>query len=68
METIIQSLTRIENKIYSLSYDELPEYLQGVRDMINLINGEEPSDEVADTILNNLKVASAEVGEGQDEK
>lgn len=55
METILQSLTRIENEIYSVPYDDLTDYLQGVRDMINLVNGEEPSMEVADTILDNLK-------------
>jgi len=54
METTIQSLKRVEDRIYSLSYDDLSEYLQGVRDMMNLINGEEPSDEVADTILENI--------------
>jgi hypothetical protein len=55
METILQSLTRIENKIYSVSYDDLTPYLQGVRDMINLVNGEEPAGDIADTILDNLK-------------
>lgn len=50
-ETILQSLTRIEKEIYTLPYDDLPLYLQGVRDMINLINGEEDSIEVADTVL-----------------
>ena len=50
-ETIIQSLKRIEDKIYTVPYDELPAYLQGVRDMINLVNGEEPSDEIADNII-----------------
>ena len=54
MGTIIQSLKRVEGRIYSLPYDDLSEYLQGVRDMMNLINGEEPSDEVADTILDNI--------------
>lgn len=50
-ETITQSLTRIENKIYSIPYDNLTLYLQGVRDMMNLINGQEKSEEVANTIL-----------------
>ena len=53
-ETILQSLKRIEDIIYTEPYDDLTDYLQGVRDMINLINGEEPSDEVADTILENF--------------
>ena len=55
METITQSLTRIEKMIYTLPYDELTSYLQGVRDMINLINGEEPNDLIADTVIRNLK-------------
>jgi len=55
METILQSLTRIENIIYSVAYDDLTPYLQGVRDVINIVNGEEPSNDVADTIMRNLK-------------
>ena len=51
MKTIIQSLARVEKDIYTLPYDDLTPYLQGVRDMMNLINGEENSEEVADTIL-----------------
>lgn len=54
METITQSLGRIESTIYSLPYDELTPYLQGVRDFMNLINGEEYSQEVTDTILENF--------------
>lgn len=54
-ETILQSLKRIEDKIYTVPYDNLTEYLQGVRDVINLLNGEEPSNEIADTILDNLE-------------
>ena len=57
METITQSFTRIENMIYTIPYDELTSYLQGVRDMVNLVNGEEPSQEVADTVIRNLKDA-----------
>ena len=51
METMTQSLARVEKEIYTLPYDDLTPYLQGVRDMLNLINGEEKSEEVADTIL-----------------
>lgn len=53
-ETIIQSLNRIEKVIYSLPYDELTDYLRGVRDMINLINGEESSKSVADFIIEKI--------------
>lgn len=60
-ETITQSLSRIENKIYSTSYDSLTPYLQGVRDMMNLINGQEKSKEVADTILCNLTECNLEL-------
>ena len=51
MKTITQSLARVEKEIYTLPYDDLTPYLQGVRDMMNLINGEENSEEVVDTIL-----------------
>ena len=50
-ETILQSLAKIEYIIYQLQYDELSEYLQGVRDMVNLINGEEPNADIASHIL-----------------
>lgn len=60
-ETILQSLKRIEDIIYTEAYDDLTEYLQGVRDMINLINGEEPCDEVADTIIENFKENSSKL-------
>ena len=53
-ETIIQSLNRIEKVIYSLPFDELTDYLRGVRDMINLINGEENSESVADFIIERI--------------
>ena len=54
METITQSVARIEQHIYSLPYDDLTEYLQGVRDMLNLVNGEENNKEVTDTIIQSL--------------
>ena len=53
-ETIIQSLNRIEKVIYSLPFDELTGYLRGVRDMINMINGEESSKSVADFIIERI--------------
>lgn len=53
-ETIIQSLKRVEKVIYSLPFDELTDYLRGVRDMINLINGEENSKSVADFIIERI--------------
>lgn len=53
-ETIIKSLNRIEKVIYSLPYDELTDYLKGIRDMINLINGEESSKSVADFIIEKI--------------
>ena len=39
--TTIQQLKRIEQVIYTVEYDKLPAHLQGVRDMINLLNGDE---------------------------
>ena len=50
-ETILQSLAKIEYLIYQLQYDELSEYLRGVRDMINLINGAESNADIASHIL-----------------
>ena len=39
--TIIRELHNIERRIYDLPYDELSDYLKGVRDVINVINGDE---------------------------
>ena len=59
-ETIIQSLKRIEIYIYSLPYDELSYYLQGIRDMINLVNGEEYGKEIADLIIDKINKLNIE--------
>lgn len=60
-ETILQSLKRVEDIIYSLPYDDLSEYLQGVRDVINMINGEEYSQEVADVIIENFEARKTDI-------
>ena len=54
-ETIIQSIKRIEDNIYKVAYDDLSDYLQGVRDIINLVNGEENSEEIASSIFQELE-------------
>jgi hypothetical protein len=59
-ETIIQSLNRIEKVIYSLPFNELTDYLRGVRDMINLINGEESSCCVASYIIERIEETKLE--------
>lgn len=55
--TTIQALKRIEQVIYTVEYDNLPDYLQGVRDMINLLNGDEQQERnLADTIEQEIKI------------
>ena len=54
-EKISQSLTKISELIYSVPYDDLTPYLQGIRDMVNLINGEEDSEAIAETVLFNME-------------
>ena len=39
--TIIRQLDKIADYVYVVPYDELTDYLKGIRDMINLLNGEE---------------------------
>ena len=58
-ETILQSLARIEYLIYKLQYEDLNEYLKGVRDMVNLINGEESNIDITSHILE--QVAKQEI-------
>lgn len=38
---IIRQLDKIADYVYVVPYDELTDYLKGIRDMINLLNGEE---------------------------
>ena len=55
--TTIQALKRIEQVIYTVEYDNLPDYLQGVRDMINLLNGDEQQEHnLADMIEQEIKI------------
>ena len=58
-ETILQSLAKIEYLIYKLQYEDLNEYLQGVRDMIELMNGEKSNVDVASHIVE--QVAKQEI-------
>ena len=39
--TIIRQLDKIADYIYQVPYEYLTDYLKGIRDMINLLNGEE---------------------------
>ena len=48
------ALKGIEKVVYSLPYDSLTPYLQGIRGMINLINLEERPSEVTETIIRNF--------------
>lgn len=50
-ETILQSLAKIEYIICKLQEDDFSEYLQGIRDMIYLINGEESNADITSHIL-----------------
>lgn len=54
LETITQSVARIEENIYNIDYDALSEYLKGIRDFMNLLNGTENNKEIADYILAEL--------------
>lgn len=55
--TTIQGLKRIEQVIYTIEYDKLTDYLQGVRDMINLLNGDEQTPRnLADTVEQEIKI------------
>lgn len=53
-ETILQSLAKVEYIIYKLPYDQLSDYLKGVRDMINMLNGEENPSEILDHVLEQM--------------
>lgn len=62
--TTIQGLKRIEQVIYTIEYDKLTDYLQGVRDMINLLNGDEQTPRnLADTVEQEIKILGGYNGE-----
>ena len=42
--TLIKQLNEIDSRIHQIPYDELTDYLKGIRDMINLLNNEEQDD------------------------
>lgn len=56
MKSTIQQLAEIEKVIFVLPYNELTPYLQGVRDMINLLNNEEQREGelLINTVMHNL--------------
>lgn len=57
MTSTIQQIARIESVIYTIEYDKLPDYLQGIRDMINLLNGDEQTPcNLADTVKQEIKI------------
>ena len=58
-ETILQSLAMIEYLINKLQYEDLNEYLQGVLDMIELMNCEKSNADIASHILE--QVAKQEI-------
>lgn len=45
---------QIEEQIYTLNYDDLSNYLKGVRDFINLIKGYEDSESITEYILEQI--------------
>lgn len=52
-KTIIEQISTIKDYIYQVPYDELTDYLKGIRDMINLLNGEEQDGkELSETVYN----------------
>ena len=53
-ETILQSLARIEYLINKLQYEDLNEYLQGVRDVIELMNGEKSNTDIVSHIIEQI--------------
>lgn len=50
--TTIRQLDKIADYVYAVPYDELTDYLKGIRDMINLLNDEEQKEvPLCDTVF-----------------
>lgn len=53
--TTIEQLFLIKSYIYQLPYNELTDHLKGIRDMINLLNGEEQDEkQLYDTVYDEI--------------
>lgn len=50
----IQTLYLVQDAIYKPQYDNLSPYLQGVRDVINMLSGLEDSEDIAKHIINEI--------------
>jgi hypothetical protein len=57
MKSNIHQLCETEKMIFMFPYDELTPYLQGIRDMINLLNGGEQKENnlLIDTVIYNIR-------------
>ena len=54
MQNIDILVKQIEKELYKLDYDDLSDYLKGVRDFINLIKGYEDSESITECILEQI--------------
>ena len=54
MQNIDMLVKRIEKELYKLDYDDLSDYLKGVRDFINLIKEYEDSESITEYILEQI--------------
>ena len=54
-QTTIEQLFLIKTYIYQVPYDKLTNYLKGIRDMINFLNGEEQDEkQLCDTVYDEI--------------
>ena len=54
MQNIDMLVKQIEKELYKLHYDDLSDYLKGVRDFINLIKEYEDSESITEYILEQI--------------
>lgn len=51
----MKELDKISKELYSIPYDNLNDYLRGVRDLLNIVNGSENPKSITKYILKEVK-------------
>lgn len=51
----MKELDKISTELYSISYDNLNDYLRGIRDLLNIINGSENPKSITKYIIKEVK-------------
>ena len=60
----MKELNKISKELYSVSYDSLNDYLRGIRDLLNIINGSENPKSITKYIIKEVKYVKRNIIQG----